>query len=69
MVTLHVHLAGMAPTPFEHLQALEGLRELIEQVEAGYETALAILERELKGGCEICGAKLPDVGLCPCVAS
>jgi len=67
MVTLHVQLASMAPTPWHHHKQLEGLRDLIEQVEAGYETALAILEKELTGGCDICGAKLPEVGGCPCV--
>jgi len=46
MVTLHVQLASMAPTPFEHLKALESLSGLIEQVEAGTHRRLRHLRRQ-----------------------
>lgn len=65
MLGLRVEIAAMATTAFEHHQALESVRELIEEIEIGHDTALCILEKELTGNCDLCGAKLPEVGGCP----
>jgi len=66
ILALHAQLASIELTPFEHLRALESFRALVEQVAAHYEIALAVLQNELSGNCDLCGDKLPEVGVCTC---